>query len=82
MHAIIKAETFTEPVASAASMVATPLHSMNYLMIKHHHLDKCPYACKSIHRGGASEASEATLTGDMDGSSRYVCMYTHVKPLG
>ena len=35
-------------------------------------------------RGGASEASGATLTGDVDGSSRYmyVCMYTCVKPLG
>ena len=32
-------------------------------------------------RGGASEASVATLTGDVDGSSRY--MYdTCVKPLG
>ena len=32
-------------------------------------------------RGGASGA---TLTGDVDGSSRYmyVCMYTYVKPLG
>ena len=35
-------------------------------------------------RGGASEASVATLTGDVDGSSRYkLCMYdTCVKPLG
>ena len=35
-------------------------------------------------RGGASEASGATLTGDVDGSSRYmyVCIYMCVKPLG
>ena len=34
-----------------------------------------------VNRGGASEASGATLTGDVDGSSRY--MYdTCVKPLG
>ena len=34
-------------------------------------------------RGGASEASVATLTGDVNGSSRYIYMYErYVKPLG
>ena len=33
-----------------------------------------------ISRGGASEASVATLTGDVDGSSRYT-YHTCVKPL-
>ena len=36
------------------------------------------YACN---RGGASEASVATLTGDVDGSSQYM-YHTCVKPLG
>ena len=35
-----------------------------------------------INRGGASEASVATLTGDVDGSSRYNMYHTCVKPLG
>ena len=35
-----------------------------------------------VHRGGAREASVATLTGDVDGSSRYMYIYTCVKPLG
>ena len=37
--------------------------------------------CKAFNRGGASEASVATLTGDVDGSSRYM-YHTRVKPLG
>ena len=42
---------------------------------------KSLFVKRSDYRGGASEASVATLTGDVDGSSRY--MYdTCVKPLG
>ena len=41
----------------------------------------CCSLWRKYFRGGASEASVATLTGDVDGSSRY--MYdTCVKPLG
>ena len=55
---------------SGNALAVTAVHSL----ISHHN------------RGGASEASVATLTGDVDGSSRYmymyVCMYTCIKPLG
>ena len=49
---------------------------------KHGRLNTSVYGTlQTYHRGGASKASVATLTGDVDGSSRY--MYdTCIKPLG